>query len=65
MEMITVVSFYIDRDAMRIVAVMSNGFRQGWGHQKTERGLKSCLNKYAKKHGFVVTGETAQKPVIE
>ena len=65
MDVIKPTSFYIKRDGgkPRVIAVMSDGNENPWGNAETERGLKSCLTRYAKEYGFVVTGETAQPAV--
>ncbi|URG12999.1 hypothetical protein B2_6 [Stenotrophomonas phage B2] len=55
------VSFYINRSGgnPRVIAVMSDGSESPWGTQRTERGLKACLSRYAKDYGFTVKGDRA------
>lgn len=58
-----VVKFEIQRDARQqpmIVATYADGRTMAWGQITTETGARTCLKKYAKRNGFVVTGETAQ-----
>lgn len=38
-----------------IIATYSHGGRVVWGEQKTERGIRSCMTRYAKRFGMTVT----------
>ncbi|WVR18309.1 hypothetical protein y223_00029 [Bordetella phage PY223] len=43
-----------------VVVTMSDGRSTIWGDPRTERGAKTVLARAARRHGFTVTGDTAQ-----
>ena len=38
-----------------IIALYADGSTVVWGEQKTERGIRSCMTRYAKQCGLTVT----------
>lgn len=41
-------------EAWQIVAHYEDGTNMIWGQQKTERGVKACMTRYAKQKGLTV-----------
>ncbi|MFU1938867.1 hypothetical protein ACLQ8Z_03470 [Bordetella hinzii] len=67
MNTVKPVKFEIQRSALAsgrillmVVVTMSNGRSTIWGDPRTERGAKTVLARAARRHGFTVTGDTAQ-----